>query len=202
MLLPPGTALHNAFNHETFLFDDTTERAEWAGFRVRLGAGGSGAGAAVVHVHPGADEHFRVIEGRLRVRAGEGERLAGAGETVTVPRGTPHCFFNGHAAETEVEIRFTPGQRQLRFFVNVAYAAAHLPGWWHPDGRARLLPMALLLHAYPDEFRLAKPPPAVQSALFAALAPVARWRGFRLPLPPDAPGLALPLPATTGQAAA
>ncbi|MBY0335726.1 MAG: cupin domain-containing protein [Acetobacteraceae bacterium] len=189
MLLPPGTALHNPYNSETFLFDDAQERADLAGFRVRLGAGGSGAGNALLHVHPGADEHFRVIRGRLRVRMGDRDHPLAAGETLTVPRGTPHCFFNGHDDETEMAVSFTPGQRHLRFFIDVAYAAAHHPGWWKPDGGARLLPMALLLDAYPQELRLAGPPAWVQRALFAALAPVARARGYALPLPPDAASL-------------
>lgn len=193
MLVPPGTVLHNPYNHETFLFDDTEERAERAAFRVRLGAGGSGAGNALLHIHPGADEHFEVRAGRLRVRCGDSEGVIGPEETLTVPRGTPHCFFNGHDGDTEFAVSFTPGERHLRFFINVAYAAAHHPGWWKADGSARLLPMALLLNAYPGELRPAGPPAWLQRILFAALAPVARARGYRLPLPPGAPRLEAPL---------
>lgn len=195
MLVPPGTALHNAYNRETFVFDDPVERAERAVFRVRLGAGGSGAGGAVAHVHPGAEERFEVLSGRLRVEVDGRERLLGPGEETAVPPGAPHRFFNGHEADTECVVSFRPGQRHLRFFLNVAFAAAHRPGWWHADGRARLLPMALLLHSYPDEFRLAGPPAAAQRVLFAVLAPVARWRGFDVPLPPGAATLELPLGA-------
>jgi quercetin dioxygenase-like cupin family protein len=48
--------------------------------------------APPLHVHNTEDEVFHVLEGRLRVRAGENEVTVGPGETVLGPRGVPHTY--------------------------------------------------------------------------------------------------------------
>jgi len=45
-----------------------------------------------LHVHHTEDEIFHVLEGRLRVRAGDTEVTIGAGETVLGPKGVPHTY--------------------------------------------------------------------------------------------------------------
>jgi Cupin domain len=46
------------------------------------------------HVHHSDDEAWYVLEGTLRVQAGENEIEAGAGSAVLAPRGTPHTYWN------------------------------------------------------------------------------------------------------------
>ena len=55
-----GLTLNNAFNNETFIFSGPVDDPTVARFDVRLEQGGSGGGNALVHVYPGADEHFTV----------------------------------------------------------------------------------------------------------------------------------------------
>jgi mannose-6-phosphate isomerase-like protein (cupin superfamily) len=50
--------------------------------------------AAPVHVHEHEDEYTFVLEGRVGVRIGDEERVAGPGELVFKPRGIPHAFWN------------------------------------------------------------------------------------------------------------
>jgi mannose-6-phosphate isomerase-like protein (cupin superfamily) len=45
-----------------------------------------------LHVHHTEDEIFHVLEGRLRVRAGDTEVTIGAGETILGPKGVPHTY--------------------------------------------------------------------------------------------------------------
>ena len=45
------------------------------------------------HVHRDEDEIFHILEGRVRFRVGEVERVAGPGETLVGPRGAPHSFI-------------------------------------------------------------------------------------------------------------
>ena len=87
LLIAPGTRLVNAFNKETFIFHDPREGLPFAEFQVALGTGGSGGGDAVEHIHPESDEHFTVRAGVLKVMIDGVTTIAGAGETVTVPRG-------------------------------------------------------------------------------------------------------------------
>ena len=45
-----------------------------------------------LHVHHTEDEVFHVLEGQLRVRAGDTEVTIGAGETILAPKGVPHTY--------------------------------------------------------------------------------------------------------------
>jgi mannose-6-phosphate isomerase-like protein (cupin superfamily) len=45
-----------------------------------------------LHVHHTEDEIFHVLEGELRVRAGDTELRIGAGETILAPKGVPHTY--------------------------------------------------------------------------------------------------------------
>jgi mannose-6-phosphate isomerase-like protein (cupin superfamily) len=45
-----------------------------------------------LHVHAEEDEIFYVIEGELRVRAGDDEVRLGAGEAILAPQGVPHTY--------------------------------------------------------------------------------------------------------------
>jgi quercetin dioxygenase-like cupin family protein len=45
-----------------------------------------------LHVHQTEDEIFHVVEGQLRVRAGNTEARIGPGETILAPKGVPHTY--------------------------------------------------------------------------------------------------------------
>jgi mannose-6-phosphate isomerase-like protein (cupin superfamily) len=45
-----------------------------------------------LHVHRTEDEVFHVLEGELRLRAGDGEVRLGAGEAMLAPKGVPHTY--------------------------------------------------------------------------------------------------------------
>jgi mannose-6-phosphate isomerase-like protein (cupin superfamily) len=45
-----------------------------------------------LHVHQTEDEVFHVLEGELRVHAGDTEVTIGAGETILGPKGVPHTY--------------------------------------------------------------------------------------------------------------
>ena len=198
-LIAPGTRLVNAFNKETFIFHTPREGLPYAEFDVHLEAGGSGGGNAVAHVHPATDERFTVHTGVLKVMINGAPVIAKAGETVTVPRGAAHYFMNAHDGPTEATVRFTPPQSQLRFFINFATIAATRPDWFDAQGAPHKLLMALKLHIYRDHFYLAGRPIWLQKLVFALLARVARRRGYRLVIEPDATGPSLtasPKPAS------
>jgi mannose-6-phosphate isomerase-like protein (cupin superfamily) len=49
---------------------------------------------APLHVHHNDDEAWYVLEGVLRIKAGDRDVEAPAGSSVYVPRGTPHTYWN------------------------------------------------------------------------------------------------------------
>jgi uncharacterized cupin superfamily protein len=75
---------------------DPREGAEARGEHLVVGEwGGEHVGeVAPLHVHHSDDEAWHVIEGRLRFRFADGERVADAGSTVFVPAGLAHTFGN------------------------------------------------------------------------------------------------------------
>jgi mannose-6-phosphate isomerase-like protein (cupin superfamily) len=181
------TILRNAFNGETFIFPARQDEPAVAQFTVQLEPGGSGGGNALVHVHPVADETFTVLTGRLEiVIAGQNAMLC-PGESLTIPRGRPHYFANANEGLTTATVSFSPAQSHLQFFANFATLTQDHPTWFSAKGDPHLLLIALVLHSYPDHLYLSGPPVWLQKALFAALAKVARWRGYMLPLASETP---------------
>jgi quercetin dioxygenase-like cupin family protein len=183
-MIAQGTILTNALNGETFIFSGPIDDPAVARFDVRLAPGGSGGGDALVHIHPGAHEHFMVRSGRLKVMIGGKSFHLGPGEQVAVPRGTPHCFANDHDGVSELTVMFTPPEQHLRFFANFASLAAHRTEWFSQRGEPDFLLIALALHSYRGHLYLAGPPVWLQRLLFAVLAPLARLRGYRLEIGP------------------
>jgi len=68
---------------------------------------------AGLHLHRSDDEAWIVLEGRLGFRVGDDEREIGAGESLLVTRGTPHTWWNAHAAPTHYLLVMAPRIHRL-----------------------------------------------------------------------------------------
>jgi mannose-6-phosphate isomerase-like protein (cupin superfamily) len=137
------------------------------------------------HVHPRQDETFTVGSGTLElVREGEPTTHT-AGETVTVPAGTPHTWRNPETTELHLTVRLEPGLRTEAFLRDLAALGER--GELRADGSPSLLQVAALYDAYGyDLLHLASPPLRVQKLVFGALTPVARTLGYRAdPVAPE-----------------
>ena len=180
-LVPAGAKIFNPLNRQTFIFTKPAEDEAFAEFDVLLHEGGASDVKDTAHIHPRSDEHFTVRSGLLRVVIDGKEHMVGPGETVTVPRGAPHFFRTGHDGETLMTQRFEPGMKFLRFFLNFAVGPVSHPEWFGEDGKAPLLLAALAFDAFPNHVYVDGPPVWAQKALFTALAPIARMKGYYLP---------------------
>ena len=174
----------NAFNGETFIFSEAGMDCDVARFDVVLERGGSGGGNALAHVHPKADERFIVHSGRLKVVIGGKGHIVEAGEGTVVPCGAAHYFVNANDGPTEMTVEFRPAQNFIRFFANFATLAEQHTKWFSSKGDPHLLLIALTFHTYRDHIYLAGVPIWAQRLLFAALAPLARWRGYQVVVGP------------------
>lgn len=135
-----------------------------------------GARAVAPHVHPYSSEIFTVVRGQITVRLDEQAFTAGPGTRIEVPPGTPHDWWNAAAETAWIIVEASSGQRFEELTRNLFFLAAD--GKTDHTGRPGLLQTALLAREFEDTIRLASPPRAVQRLLFAALTPLARWRGF------------------------
>jgi mannose-6-phosphate isomerase-like protein (cupin superfamily) len=66
------------------------------------------------HLHPSQAEHFEILEGAMRTKIGNEERLYEAGEVFEVPPGTPHQMGTDRPTRMRWEVR--PALRTAEFF--------------------------------------------------------------------------------------
>jgi uncharacterized cupin superfamily protein len=65
------------------------------------------------HIHRSDDEALFVLEGRLGFRVGEEEHEVGAGESILVPRGTAHSYWNPASEPARYLLVMTPRIHRL-----------------------------------------------------------------------------------------
>lgn len=128
------------------------------------------------HFHPSQDEHFEITEGQVSVKLGSETRVLNAGDTVDVPRGVVHTFWNSGTTTARAKWQVRPAQRTEEFFESIdslrKQGHGTSAGVSPPAG-------ALLAREFSDEFRPALP--QVARALFLpALAEFAKRRGYKL----------------------
>ena len=123
------------------------------------------------HVHPIQAEQFTVVAGHMRFRLGRRTLRAGPGETVVVPRGTPHWFGNAgpDVAHARVEVR--PALRTEELLE--ASGALPVDGRHSGARRPRLSDLARLLLEFQSEIAV---PDLPRSLVRAVLVPLA-WLG-------------------------
>lgn len=128
------------------------------------------------HVHPKQESGARVIAGSLRFSVGGAERSVGPGESITIPAGTPHHFWNAGDGDAHVVQWFRPALKTRAFFETL-FALAN-DGKLDEKGMPSLLQIAVMIPEFSDEIRPTSPPWPLQRAISAALAPIARGRGY------------------------
>ncbi|CAB9504195.1 Cupin 2, conserved barrel domain protein [Seminavis robusta] len=103
---------------------DTAERMCLYEERVPPGAG------TPVHVHFTEDEYFTFLEGQFKVIAGPSVLDVKAGETIFVPRGTPHAWCNVSDGPGRLLFGFTPchkGHKLMEDVLNPDFRETNTP---------------------------------------------------------------------------
>lgn len=137
------------------------------------------------HVHPEAEEQFRVLSGKVQARIRDEEYRFAEGDTFTVPPGTPHAWWNDGESEARVRVRLQPATR-MKSFLETWYGLAK-DGKMNDKGLPAVWQLAVTSQAYFDTVHLAKPPLFFQKIIFGALSPIAKILGYKPDYPyPDA----------------
>jgi quercetin dioxygenase-like cupin family protein len=137
------------------------------------------------HLHPQQEERFEVISGSPRFRIGEEEQAARPGETLVVPPGVPHTWWNAGEDETRVIVEVRPALRTELIF-ETHYGLAR-DGKLNRKALPNPLSTAVLAQEFEDEVRVApqkdillsRLPAPVIEILIAVLAPLGRLLGYR-----------------------
>jgi hypothetical protein len=136
-----------------------------------------GAFVAAEHIHPLREERFTVIAGTLRGRVAGKELASVPGETVVVPKGVPHVWWNAGDEVLHCLVELRPALAIERFFETFFGLAQD--GKVDPKtGLPNPLRLALMMRTYRNEIVLARLARLVQTLLFGALAPIGRLLGY------------------------
>ena len=140
-----------------------------------------GSRVAGEHYHPALVERFTVLEGELTVKCDGQTRMLRQGETAVIQAGVWHDWWNAADRDARVRVEVTPGER-FAHLIETFFGLARL-GHTDRKGMPHLLQLALTAREFSDVIVFRSPPPAVQRTIFGALAPIARWRGYRATYP-------------------
>ena len=136
-----------------------------------------GGAVAGEHVHARIEEWFTVQEGRIGFRLDGRESIARPNVRLHLPAGVAHDWWNAGEEEARVVVEVRPGARFEEMIKNL-YGLAQ-DGKTDAKGMPNLLQAALFAREFEDVLWFTKPPRPVQKVLFTALAPVARFLGYR-----------------------
>src|ERR1700757_2575818 len=140
-----------------------------------------GARVAGEHYHPALVEQFTVLEGELTVKRDGQTGILHQGQTAVIQPGIWHDWWNAADRDARVRIEVTPGERFLHM-LETFFGLARL-GYTAANGMPSALQGALTAQEFSDVIVFRRPPLIVQRVVFGALAPIARWRGYRTTYP-------------------
>ena len=141
-----------------------------------------GGFVAAEHIHPRQEERFEVIAGTLSGRIAGKELTGGPGETVVVPAGTPHVWWNSGDAEMHVLVEVRPALR-IEVFFETFFGLAQDTKVNPKTGLPNPLQLAVTLRAFRNELILARPPRLAQMLLFGSLASIGSLLGYQAEYP-------------------
>jgi mannose-6-phosphate isomerase-like protein (cupin superfamily) len=180
-----GQRIENPVTGQTMIFLETGENTSGEVFRME-GIFRPGGFAGVLHVHPFQEERFAVTQGTAGFRVSSKQLQLGPGETIVVPAGRPHTFWNGGADEMRVVMEFRPALAAATGRFYEVYFGLAQAGKAGKNGLPSIWQIALQAEEFGDHARLARPPWVVQRAIFALLKPIARLLGYRPFIPQEA----------------
>jgi quercetin dioxygenase-like cupin family protein len=132
---------------------------------------------AAAHVHPSQEECFQVLRGSVGFRIGRNTLVAGPGQRLTVPAGTPHKFWNAGEETAHFVCEIRPAL-QFESLIETMFNLA-ADGKTNRKGMPSPLRLAVIANAHFDTVRLPFPPAVVQKLALALGAPLGRLAGYR-----------------------
>ena len=130
-----------------------------------------------VHVHPVQESGAEVLSGTLVFELDGRRHEVGPGESITIPPGTPHRFWNEGDEDAESVQWFRPALDIAAFFETLFVLAQR--DALTADGMPTTMQLAVMVPEFGQEIRPVRPPWPVLRAVTGLLAPIARRRGHR-----------------------
>jgi quercetin dioxygenase-like cupin family protein len=174
-MIRAGDAIENPVTGERLVFRKTSQ--ETNGEAVVLEAFVKPSGfVAAAHVHPYQEERFQVLRGTVGFKLDRSRLIAGPGQRITVPAGTPHKFWNAGEDEAHFVSEVRPAL-QFEQLIETMFGLA-ADGKTNRKGMPNPLRLAVIAHAHFDDVRLPFPPAWMQRMGLAMGAPLGRLLGY------------------------
>jgi mannose-6-phosphate isomerase-like protein (cupin superfamily) len=175
-MIEAGQTIENSVTGERIVFRKTSRETNGAAVVIETFVQPNGFVAAA-HVHPSQEERFEVLSGSVGFKIGRKQLVAGPGQRLTVPAGTPHKFWNAGDDVAHFVCEVRPAL-QFESLLETMFALAE-DGKTNRKGMPNPLRLAVIANAHFDTVRLPFPPALVQRIALALGAPVGRLAGYR-----------------------
>lgn len=175
-MIHAGDSIENPVTGERLVFHLTSAetKGEKVVFETFVQPGGF---VAAAHVHPSQEERFEVLSGTVGFRLGRTRLVAGPGERLVVPAGTPHTFWNAGDEVARFLCEVRPALQFERLIETMFGLAA--AGKTNRKGMPNPLRLAVVAQHHFDDVRLPFPPAWMQRAGLALGAPLGRLLGYQ-----------------------
>jgi mannose-6-phosphate isomerase-like protein (cupin superfamily) len=174
-MIHAGDTIHNPVTGERIVFRQTSSETNGEAVVIETFVQPNGFVAAA-HVHPGQEERFEILRGSVGFKVGGKKLVAGPGQRLTVPAGTPHKFWNAGDEEAQFVCEVRPAL-QFEALLETMFALA-ADGKTNRKGMPNPLRLAVIANAHFDTVRLPFPPALVQRIGLALGAPLGRLLGY------------------------
>jgi mannose-6-phosphate isomerase-like protein (cupin superfamily) len=174
-MIRQGDSIENPVTGERLVFRQTSR--ETNGELVVIEAFVNPTGfVASAHLHPHQEERFQVIRGTVGFKLDRSRMIAGPGQRITVPAGTPHKFWNAGEDEAHFVCEVRPAL-QFEQLIETMFRLA-TDGKTNRKGMPNPLRLAVIARAHFDDVRLPFPPVWMQRMGLALGAPLGGLMGY------------------------
>jgi quercetin dioxygenase-like cupin family protein len=190
-MIRAGDSIENPVTGERIVFRQTSHETGGEAVVIETYVQPNGFVAAA-HVHASQEERFQILRGSVGFKVGGKKTIAGPGQRLTVPAGTPHTFWNAGDEVAHFVCEIRPAL-QFESLLETMFALA-AAGKTNRKGMPSLFRLAVIADAHFDTVRLPFPPAWLQKAGLVLGAPLGRLLGYR-PSYESEPDLSVPAAA-------
>ena len=174
-MIHAGDSIENPVTGERIVFRQTSRETGGEAVVIETYVKPNGFVAAA-HVHASQEERFQVLRGSVGFKVGGKKLVAGPGQRLTVPAGTPHKFWNAGEETAHFVCEVRPAL-QFEGLLETMFALA-ADGKTNRKGMPNPLRLAVIANAHFDTVRLPFPPAWMQKAGLLLGSPVGRLLGY------------------------
>ncbi len=174
-MIRAGDAIENPVTGERIVFLKTSRETGGQAVVIETYVQPNGFVAAA-HVHPSQEERFEVLSGEVGFKIGREKTVAGPGQRLVVPAGTPHKFWNAGDDVARFVCEVRPAL-QFEALLETMFPLA-ADGKTNRKGMPNLLRLAVIANAHFDTVQLPFPPALLQRMALALGAPAGRLFGY------------------------